>query len=1553
MKKKIISLLLALAMLISLMPGMAFTAKAVAAGIGTRKMEGGKRDFRWPVPNNYGISGCYMDQRAHYAIDIPAVKGTGVVAAYPGTVVATYTSCTHNYSKTSRCCGDGFGNYVVLSHNYLLSDGSTVTLYSRYSHLTAVSVSNGQSVSAGTQVGTIGSTGYSQGNHVDFQILKGGWKDRATYGLDPYLNDLLELPFGLKAACSSSCAGVGPTACCCYEYIKYVKNLYATPLVTSVYLDVNGYLDGADSGGLSNYGTFDVWINGSLVSNDVADFWEQWPVGSKYEITDIKASGIHKYLGIREGSLSGTIHDGGTNVRLQFRTLDNIGDDFYAYIISKNTGNGLFAQDDLNATFISKEPTTHEVWHFERQEDGTYKITSAYNGYSLDVRDCGTTQGTNLILWPYSGNTAQQWCIFEENGWCTISAVCTPCVIWEDAATTNAQMMNDSGSAAQWFQIQKVELSYPIDVNANINGTEFSDTQGRATFDVWINGVLEADDVTDFSRNLTIGTIYEIRDIRIGDDYCYNGLTGGTLSGVVDAAPVRIVMDLSDPSFNGIGSPAAEAELGGSRYLYYPAQVSWYTAKAFCERQGGHLITVGSVAEYEIAKALAGTDSVWLGASDAAEEGVWEWVTGEPFAFADWVEGEPNQQMNDKEGGENYLMFYEAGWNDVYGTAAYGFICELCSHDYLPAYIDATCVDYGYTIYTCTLCGDTYTVYEGDYTEWSTTKPSGVAEDLIETKTQYRYADKETTTSYEPSLSGWTQVSGEWKQSGSGSVQYVKSWPSGFDTSHSLYSTYNKSPKSNTETTTDKTTINSDKVSGYLYYHWCRGTYTAGPIDRGSKATKQSPFVAFHAFYSTTNPNTLNAAPDNDGSYRYENGNCCKDTYWYFYTPVNTQTYTTYRKLFTYERWGNWSDWTDNVYTASASRKVESRTMYRTVIGQLGDHSWNSGVVTTPADCTHDGVKTYTCTHCGETKTAAIPKTGHDYEDGYCTSCGAVDPDYNFVPVVLTVGEITGYPGDTVTVPVSISGNSGFAGFTLAIGWDQKSIQLTNIAKGALLNTSESGAFTKNVSGGTVNWVDPVNITGNGELLLLTFKISEQAQAGAYGVTLALKDGNTANFANENSRPVRAEFVSGSILVQEKNVQIASGYSGALSWSLKEDGVLTFTGDGKMKNYSYKSEMPWYAYREQIRHVVLEEGVTSIGAYAFYGMPQLESIEIAETVTSIGDYAFKNAPKIDNVVLPGELTALGDSAFYACTSLRAIDIPASLWTIKPYTFKNCTALAEVTFHEGNLMKISDGAFYNTALTELVLPDCLTILDTFSFKNCAKLTSIELGSGLTELREAVFYATAIPSIEVPEGITKIGPYVFKNCVKLQTIDLPESLTSVGEASFYACSSLQEINLPDAVVIIDDYAFRMCENMEQLHFGSGLTEIGECAFYGCSGLTEIIIPDQVITIKPYAFKTCTALTAVTLGKSVRTIAESAFNTCTGLKEIVFPASLTALGDYCFSGSTRIQKLIFRGNAPAIGNGAFKDLDVYAYYPGGNSSWSASVRQNYGGEIIWKAQ
>lgn len=240
-------------------------------------------------------------------------------------------------------------------------------------------------------------------------------------------------------------------------------------------------------------------------------------------------------------------------------------------------------------------------------------------------------------------------------------------------------------------------------------------------------------------------------------------------------------------------------------------------------------------------------------------------------------------------------------------------------HDYSVVTHAATCRSYAVYEYTCGNCGDHYCLNAGEMaSDWMDYLPAGLDSSLFNSKTQYRYSDYQTATSYETSLSGYTLKSSAWEKAGTKTVYYVNSWPSGFSTSSSLYTEYNnKSGKvSASESATSKTTVDSDEVAGYLYYHWC---YTDSYY---SVASSSGSYTTFHAYYSTTNPDSYTCDPS-DYSYCTAHSSCSNSD-WFFVTEVYAQESTSYNKLFTYERWTDYSDWSDTVATANDTRRVES-----------------------------------------------------------------------------------------------------------------------------------------------------------------------------------------------------------------------------------------------------------------------------------------------------------------------------------------------------------------------------------------------------------------------------------------------------------------------------------------------------------------------------------------------------------------------------------------------------------------------------------------------------
>ncbi|MBQ1978042.1 MAG: SH3 domain-containing protein, partial [Ruminococcus sp.] len=299
-------------------------------------------------------------------------------------------------------------------------------------------------------------------------------------------------------------------------------------------------------------------------------------------------------------------------------------------------------------------------------------------------------------------------------------------------------------------------------------------------------------------------------------------------------------------------------------------------------------------------------------------------------------------------------------------------------HDYEGKKISSSCLDYEKMQYTCSNCGDTYVEY-AQY-EWQDTKPADYSDSKYEKKTQYRYSDLEVITSDKATVSGYTFISKSWQDKGNTTISYPKSWPSGFDKSHALYTQYNKTPKINSETGTNKYEIvSAEKANGWLYYHWCAGTYQYGPINRGTSATKTAEYPAFHAYYSTENPASKDKGNATDGSVIAPNASACKDSQWYYNVPIYTQTYKTYNALFTHGKWGSWSQWSDTPASASDTRQVETRELYRQ-IPQKGEHKFSRG------KC---NVCDYVCPHnwsdgkCLECKMSCI----HKWVDGICTVC--------------------------------------------------------------------------------------------------------------------------------------------------------------------------------------------------------------------------------------------------------------------------------------------------------------------------------------------------------------------------------------------------------------------------------------------------------------------------------------------------------------------------------------------------------------------------------------
>lgn len=228
----------------------------------------------------------------------------------------------------------------------------------------------------------------------------------------------------------------------------------------------------------------------------------------------------------------------------------------------------------------------------------------------------------------------------------------------------------------------------------------------------------------------------------------------------------------------------------------------------------------------------------------------------------------------------------------------------------------------------------------------------------------------------------------------------------------------------------------------------------------------------------------------------------------------------------------------------------------------------------------------------------------------------------------------------------------------------------------------------------------------------------------------------------------------------DSTTEIVSGTCGeSLTWVLSDDGVLTISGTGKIKNYDIISATlpdtaegleslnysPWCLYRGDIKKVVIEEGVTSVGTYAFYNrFYNITEVELPDAMVNIYKCAFHSCP-ITSIEIPYGVEYIDYMAFSGCDYLTSVVVPDSVTEFDQYVFAHCGKLESVKLSE-NLISIPAYTFLNCeVLAELEIPDSVTSLDYRAFSGCDVLKTLTIPASVTKMGNKVFYAGATNEI----------------------------------------------------------------------------------------------------------------------------------------------------------------------------------------------------------------
>lgn len=224
---------------------------------------------------------------------------------------------------------------------------------------------------------------------------------------------------------------------------------------------------------------------------------------------------------------------------------------------------------------------------------------------------------------------------------------------------------------------------------------------------------------------------------------------------------------------------------------------------------------------------------------------------------------------------------------------------------------------------------------------------------------------------------------------------------------------------------------------------------------------------------------------------------------------------------------------------------------------------------------------------------------------------------------------------------------------------------------------------------------------------------------------------------------------------------VQSGTMGQLKWKIDIQNTLTISGKGDMPDYVDKGS-PFYGNTE-IMQIIIEDGITGIGAYAFQGVGGLISISIPDSVTKINAHAFDGNNSMVYIVANG-VTEIGEAAFKNCKNF-SFDLPEGLKIIENEAFYGCETVIDA-----------------------VIPNTVTSIGDYAFYKCSSMKHISIPDSVKSIGKNAFAKCNMQSVSWSAGTAVITEGAFEDCQNLMSVTIPYTVTKVEKNAFNGCQSL---------------------------------------------------------------------------------------------------------------------------------------------------------------------